>query len=131
MPRNILYQNDYNWGTYKETVILPNIRKYFNKDIIQSPDKFAKHDFFDNETNYEVKSRTNSYRHYPTTMITCDKLIGEKKLILLFNFTDGLYYIEYDEEKFKKYQRKLFSRANISWNEKEHIYIDINDLTKI
>jgi hypothetical protein len=64
-------------------------------------------------------------------MITEDKICGEKKLILLFNFTDGLYFIEYNEERFATYDRQMFSRANIEWNKKSHVYIPIDELQPV
>lgn len=128
---NILYPADYKFGTAQEDLVLPKLKDFFKKEIKKSEDRFAKCDFYDEEYNYEMKSRTNTYNKYPTTMITEDKVFGEKNLIFLFNFTDGLYYIEYDKEKFSKYERKMFSRANLSWNEKSHVYIPIQDLTRV
>jgi glutaredoxin len=107
---------------------------FFHKQITPTEGQYAKYDFFDETTNYEVKSRTNNYSKYPTTMITWNKCCDcdrDKDLILLFNFTDGLYYIKFDEELFKLYQRDMFSRANIAEDEKQHIYIPISHLTPI
>lgn len=129
MPRNILYPEDYKFGTEKEEQVLPKLKEFFKRNVERSECRFCKFDFYDDEYIYEMKSRTNTYNKYPTTMITEDKIREDKKLILLFNFTDGLYYIEYDKEKFANYERKNFSRANIAWNEKSHLYIPINDLT--
>jgi hypothetical protein len=107
------------------------LKTFFKRDIKRSENEKAKHDYYDDEYNYEVKSRTNTYSKYPTTMITENKICGSKKLILLFNFTDGLYYIEHNEEQFAKYERKMFSRAGYKWDEKIHVYIPIKDLTFI
>jgi hypothetical protein len=41
-------------------------------------------------------------RAYPTTIIPVNKIV-DGKLIFLFNFTDGLYYIEYDREIFSNF----------------------------
>lgn len=128
---NILYPADYKFGTAQEDLVLQKIQKFFERDIKKSEDRFAKSDFFDDEYYYELKSRKNTYSKYPTTMITEDKIREDKKLILLFNFTDGLYSIGYDKEKFSKYEKKMFSRVNISWNEKPHVYIPIQDLTRV
>lgn len=131
MPRNVFYPNDYKFGTAQENLVLPKLRDFFKRKIERSNDPFCKFDFYDEEYNYEMKSRKNTYNKYPTTMITEDKISNEKKLILLFNFLDGLYFIEYDKEKFDKYERQMFSRANEEWNKKQHLYIDIKDLTPI
>ena len=128
---NIFYPEDYKFGTEQEDLILPRLKDFFKRDIKKSEDKFAKSDYYDEEYYYEMKSRKNTYNKYPTTMITEDKIRSDKKLILLFNFLDGVYYIQYDKEKFSKYERQLFSRAGFDWNKKPHIYININDLTPI
>lgn len=131
MPRNVFYPADYKFGTDQEDIVLPKLKEFFGREIKKSEDKFAKSDYYDDEYYYEMKSRTNAYSKYPTTMITEDKIREDKKLILLFNFTDGIYYIEYDKEKFDNYERKMFSRAGYKWNEKSHLYIDIKDLQPI
>jgi hypothetical protein len=66
-------------------------------------------------------------------MITRNKTTKptSKQIVLLFNFTDGLYYIEYNQEQFSKYETKMFSRAKQEWDEKEHVYIPIADLKKV
>lgn len=131
MPRNVLYPNDYKFGTAQEDLVLPKLKAFFGREIKKSEDKFAKSDYYDDEYYYEMKSRKVEYNRYPTTMITEDKLRDDKKLVLLFNFTDGMYFIEYDKEKFDKYERQMFSRAGYKWNEKPHLYIDIKDLQPI
>jgi hypothetical protein len=68
---------------------------------------------------------------YPTTMITEDKAVGDKPIVFIFNFTDKVAYIEYNKDKFAKYERRNFSRANLRGDEKPHIYIPIEDLQTI
>jgi hypothetical protein len=123
----------YAFGKKKEEEVLPLITAFFKRDIKQYPNQYDDYDYFDEETEYEVKSRTNSYSKYPTTMITLNKLTKTttKKIVLLFNFTDGLYYIEYSQEQFSKYEVRKFSRAKLEWDEKEHVYIPITDLKKV
>jgi hypothetical protein len=125
------YQQDFIYGIEKENEVVKKIRKFFNRDIKKNAERYAKFDFEDDEYNYELKSRKFNYSKFPTTMITENKLCGQKRLILLFNFTDALYYIEYDEIKFATYERRNFSRAGIDFDRKIHVYIPINDLTKI
>ena len=56
-----------------------------------------------------------------------------KTNVFVFNFVmcdrNEIYYIEYDPVKFSKYERKMFSRAQIQSDEKEYVYIPVNDLT--
>ena len=127
------WEASYKYGKAKELDILPLLRAFFKRDIQQYPNQYDDFDFYDDLTEYEVKSRTNTYSKYPTTMITKNKTEKPtpKKVILLFNFTDGLYYIEYNKEQFSKYQSRLFSRLGEKWDEKLHIYIPIRDLKKV
>jgi len=125
------FPKSYSFGKAKELNLLPTLSNYFKREIKPYPNQYDKHDFYDDEYNYEVKSRTNKYKDYSTTMITANKISGEKKLVFIFNFTDGCYYIEYDKDKFKNYSSQMFSRAGYKWDEKAHIYIPIEDLTKI
>ncbi len=119
------WKQSYTYGKAKEAEILPTIRAFFKREITPYPNQYDDFDFWDEETEYEVKSRTNTYSKYPTTMITLNKTTKptNKQVVLLFNFTDGLYYINYNQEQFSKYEKKMFSRANI--------YIPIVDLKKV
>ena len=130
-----LWINDYNYGVAQELKVLPIIKNFFNKNIQQSPSRTAKHDYFDDESNlYELKSRTNSLRAYPTTMITENKVIGvTDPLYLLFNYTDCLAFIKYDEDAFKNYPRELFGRASggLANVPQPHIKIPIEHLSVI
>lgn len=127
------YPEDYNYGIKNEDRVLDCINLYFNKLIKKCENKYERYDFFDDECIFELKSRKNKYNTYSTTMITANKLEQEinKQLILLFDFTDGLYYIKYDKEQFSKYFKQPFSRCGIKSDEKIHIYIPIRDLIKI
>ena len=127
------WNNSYKYGKVQEEKVYPLIKEYFNApNIVMSKGQYAKYDFIDEFVNYELKSRTNKYAAYETTMITANKVQDStKRLILLFNFTDKLCFIEYDKERFDTYTNSLFSRAGCCWDEKYHIYIPINDLTVI
>ena len=125
------FEESYKYGKAKEEIILPVLKEYFSREIINTTEKYAKYDYYDDSYKYELKSRTNKKNTYPDTMITFNKCTDEFPLILLFNDTDCLCYIEYNKDKFKNYKKKLFSRANIITDEKEHVYIPIEDLTVI
>jgi hypothetical protein len=126
------FKQDYSYGLKKEDQLLPVIKSYFNRDIQKSTNKFEKFDFFDEKYKYELKSRNNSYDKYPTTLICADKVC--KRIIFLFNFTDGLYYIKYRKSKFNMFEKKMFvrnKRDDFNDLEKEYIYIPIEYLKKI
>jgi hypothetical protein len=128
------YRQSYRFGKEQEKKVHPYLKEFFKRDIIATTGQYDKYDFYDETANYELKSRTNAYAKYPDTMITMNKCCNcdkDKDLYLLFNFTDGLYYIQFDEEKFAPYRREMFSRADRTDDEKEHIFIPIRDLSPI
>lgn len=125
------WEKSYQFGKMKEQAIYPIILEFFKKAIVKQDARWARKDYKDEDTDYELKSRTFAMNKYDTTMITSNKLNSNRNLILLFNYTDCLAYIKYDKEKFKNYDTKPFSRAYKKSDEKDHIYIPISDLTII
>ena len=89
------------FGTQQEIKLLPIISKFFDEEIKHHTNKFDKFDYQSLTTNYELKSRTNTYKKYTTTYIPKTKLylLDNKKTIFIFNFIDGIYYIDYSENK--------------------------------
>ena len=127
----VTWKESYKYGKRQEKALLPIIQEYFGKEVMKNQDRYAKYDFTDGKFNYELKSRTNKMKQYPTTMITRNKVEGNdanKDLILLFNYTDCLAYIQYEAEQFKNYTTENFSRLGVSWDEKPHLYIPIEHL---
>lgn len=118
------FVNRYAVGKASEEAILPTLIKYFARDITATTDKYNKFDFKCEQYNYELKTRTNCLKQYSTTMIGSNKL--ETNSVLLFKFTDCLAYIQYDADKFAKYEKRLFTKYDTE--PIEHTYIDIKDL---
>lgn len=130
------FKYDYMNGIKNEDIVYNVlINKFSNDNIKKCKNKFSKFDFEGDKTLYELKTRNNYYNSYPTTLIAYDKIINtSKKQIFIFKFIDGIYYIEYDETKFKNYEKKYFRRnIRLDYNdiEKIYIYIPIKDLIKI
>lgn len=119
------FMRDYNFGREQEIVLLPRLNEFFKDDIKPTTDKFHKYDFEGSKYVYELKSRTCKFESYPTTLLPADKVIKTKKQIFLFNFTNGLYYIEYDEEAWKHIEVASFRRFRIGVNDLEKPYYHI------
>jgi len=127
------YKKDYIFGKEKEDEVLNLIKKKFNENIIKSSYRYEKYDYKDDNYFYELKSRNNKYSDYPTTLIEKAKIFTDN-IIFLFNFTDGLYYIEYNEEVFNTFACKEFCRhKRFDYNDKPrpYYYIPIEKLKKI
>lgn len=119
------FMRDYYFGRQQEIVLLPRLNEFFKDDIKPTTDKFHKYDFEGSKYIYELKSRNCTMEQYPTTLLPADKVIKTKKQIFLFNFTNGLYYIEYDEEVWKDIAVLSFRRFRIGVNDLEKPYYHI------
>jgi len=125
---------EYKRGIDSEKEVLPIIIDYFKRDIKATKERYSKYDYYDLEYKYELKTRTNKYNSFPTTIIETNKIIENFKIIFLFRFTDGLYFIEYEKELFNTFEKQLYIRNNPTIQtpiKKEHIFIPIDKLTKI
>jgi hypothetical protein len=129
------YENDYLWGEAQQRKIFPVLEKKWKS--LRQQSRYAKYDALSEHVNMEIKSRKNlRCNSYPTTLLTMNKISDTTKTnVFIFNFVfdmakdmSEIYYIEYDEEKFSKYEKKMFSRANIKADEKEYVYIPVGDL---
>jgi hypothetical protein len=87
------------------------------------------------KTFAEVKKRNNTKDKYPTTMVGQNKFLKAKEyydkgynILFCFEFTDGLYYYEYCDEKL---ETKLGGRRDRDRPEfKNYVYIDVKKLKK-
>jgi hypothetical protein len=124
--------NDLEFGLAKEAEVIKRLSEHFCDDIVKTEDKFCKYDAYGKINKYEIKSRRNKKDAYPTTIIPAHKTM-EGDLYFVFNFTDGLYYIKYDDEKFSKYEtRKIGTyRMGARYNPLDHFCIPVGDLSKI
>lgn len=105
------YHQDYLFGKQQENKILPIISKFFNEEIVIHNERYSTFDFESKTALYELKSRNVNYKTYPTTIIAKDKIKElDKKYVFLFNFKDGLYYIEYETLLFNQFELKPFKR---------------------
>jgi hypothetical protein len=84
----------------------------------------------------EVKKRSNAKDKYPTTMIGENKFLKAKEyydkgynILFCFEFTDGIYYYQYCDEKL---EMKIGGRRDRDRPEfKNYVYIDIKKLKSL
>tara|TARA_R110000868_G_scaffold199001_1_gene445587 strand:+ start:59 stop:454 length:396 start_codon:yes stop_codon:yes gene_type:complete len=126
---------DYRFGKTQEQRCLDRIRRYFGEDIIPTNDPYCKWDYENSHSIYEMKSRNVSSNTYLDVMINYSKIQPIRKpQYFLFNFTDGLFFIKYDEKLFMDFELKLFKReGRTDYNDKPEVvcHILIKYLTKI
>ena len=132
--RNSL-QNDIQFGLASETVVLKRLEKHFGEIITKTMNKFAKYDGISATKNYEIKTRRNSKRKYPTTIISSNKIEGavDGGVVFAFQFVDCLCYIVYNEKDFHNFKRReiTYFRDGIKPKPVNHIEIPIEQLIEI
>jgi hypothetical protein len=127
---------DYATGTNAEKQLLPIFNRFF-KTVFSPTDKYDSFDFTSPTHQLELKTRTNKCNQYPTTMVPKSKLDAipsTKKTIFAFNFTDGLYYIEYDPTLFKTFETNEFQRTDRQDHtdrKQPYLYIPVKHLLPI
>jgi hypothetical protein len=96
-------------------------------------------DFYDEAADLfiEFKSRTNSKDKYPTTMVGFNKVKwlkdnGKNKAKFVFKFTDGYFDIDYELDKFSRFDVKEGGRYDRGRAEiSKYIWIPILALVSI
>jgi hypothetical protein len=131
------YENDYIWGEEQQRKIKAILDGTW-ENLKEQP-RYAKYDMISDKVQLEIKSRKGiRWNKYNETLLTMNKIdeVTTTETIFVFNFVYDLaldkkeiFYIKYDREKFSKYRKAMFSRANIKSDEKEYVYIPIEDLT--
>jgi hypothetical protein len=124
---------DIAFGTQYEIPIIARLERLFGETILKAEDRYSLFDAYSEKTKYEIKSRRNKYADYPTTIVAVDKTKTAGRLVFVFHFLDGLYYIEFNKERWAKYEIKNVSafRSGGNRTDKPHFFIDIKDLTEI
>ena len=129
------YSNDYKYGMSQEKKVLKIIRHFWNKpNIEKTKDQYSTYDFEDENNFYELKSRKFPSYKFETTMIATGKFQTKKSQILLFDFTDGLYYIKYNPDEFANFTTQLYQsedRIGMRGNNREYVFIPVNRLIRI
>lgn len=110
---------------------------FFNDNFIKTSN-FHPLDFEGDKYLLEIKTRTNRYDKYPTSLIPASKINyckkQNKETYFIFIFTDSTYYIKYDEQLFKTFDIKPFKRCDrIDHTDKlqNYYYIPIKNLSKL
>jgi hypothetical protein len=123
-------ENDLNNYLYEKSVqyeydVLPFLNRVFiDSNIIRSNNRYSKYDFVDLNSCYffELKTNTYSFNSYDNAVINCDKLTYPY-LLLIFGYNENYYdvvskvfkskviyyYIFYDENKFKHFNKRYIT----------------------
>ena len=109
------FKEDYSKGLEAQKKLLPILQDFFKDETIkETTNNFCSHDYIGFNKKLELKSRFIKHNQYPTAMIGYNKLPTtetEEKFIIIYNYQDGIYYIEYNKEQFNKYDKNFFQRT--------------------
>jgi hypothetical protein len=131
----LLNTSDHEFGFSEEAKLEETIATYFNTKLTKLS-RFHKFDFITEDKVFiELKSRRFKHDRYPTTMVGLDKfkyLAPHQTALFIFNFTDGIYYYEYNQNSILAFEIRLGGRTNRGCVEqKEYVYIPITQLNKM
>lgn len=127
------FKADYAFGKASENSILNQLNLFFKDNIKLSEDKYSAYDYAGDKYIYELKSRTNKYADFPTSLLPINKVFTNNQ-VFLFKFTDGLYYIYYEKSLFDTFECQMFARnRRMDYSDKpqNYYFIPIRHLKKI
>ncbi len=131
-------KEDSAFGKESELANLKILRRYFKCDDLKLTSEFCLFDYVSSKYNIEIKRRTCSYYSFFTTYIESNKLVerDNKETIFVFDFEDGLYYINYSQNKefidsIKPTKITIKKKTSNHNEERTVIEIPINNLHKI
>lgn len=126
---------DIKFGILNEIKSEKYIKEYFKQESLTKLSNYHQFDFEGNDAFFEIKSRRNLSKKYPTTMIGYNKIelamkTNDKDVYFIFEFIDGSYYYKFnkdDEHIIKKGGRS--DRGRFEY--KLYCYISVEKLIKI
>jgi hypothetical protein len=126
---------DINFGDLNEKKSEQYIKEYFKQESLIKLPKNHQFDYAGSDSFFEIKSRRNLSKKYPTTMIGYNKIelamkTNDKDVYFIFEFIDGSYYYKFnkdDEHIIKKGGRS--DRGRFEY--KLYCFISIDKLIKI
>lgn len=133
------FRADYSFGMDGEQNALPKLRNYLqDPDLVKTVSQYAPFDFESTSFVVELKTRICRSGSYPTTLVPYSKILAGleegRKVVFAFQFTDGLFVIPYDVEKFKDFKVEPFKRdARVDKVDVKQLYcfIPTEALTKV
>jgi hypothetical protein len=133
------FASDYAFGTANEIPAMAKLEKFLETKLIRRGGKHVI-DYDNNDKIFaEIKTRRIHSKEHRTTLVGANKVDEAKNnpgktYWFFYDYTDGLYGIKYNEEKFRKYERGEFTRgAREDYHNRpqEVVFIPIRDLMPI
>ena len=132
---------DLKFGLSQEEIIHRQLESHFNIKLDKTK-KYDLVDFVNDDYIFELKCRRVYRMSYPTTMIGQNKIdymlsmkSKGKKCFCVFNFINGLYYIELTDDNIKLLNMGLYGgrsdRGDNEYKKNGYCYIPSQSLTKI
>lgn len=135
---NRCVQDDLNYGHTNENEILSLLNSIFSDTFRHTRELHGPYCNYDFEGNsgkkIEMKSRRIKHDAFSETIIPVHKCKNRNSPnVFVFQFIDGIYYIEYDSDKFDNdYEIKnIVSRRKDKFEDKPHYFIPVCDLIKM
>jgi len=130
-------QDDLKYGYANESKMLELLNSTFSDTFRNTKELHGEYCNYDFEGSsgkkIEMKSRRNKYADFSKTIIPVHKCKNANSPnVFVFQFTDGAYYIEYDEDEFNSYEIKnIVSNRKNKCENKPHYFIPIGDLIRM
>ena len=131
-----ILNRDLEYGLSREDGVIMKLAEHFGEDIRKVGSQYSPFDAESDTARYEIKCRRLNSRAFSTTLIGVNKIRNtpkDKPFRLVFGFNDGIYYLEYNKERFDTYDIAPveYVRCNGARYSTDHYYIPVADLIAV
>ena len=128
------------FGVEAEGIIKPILEKYTG--VLDTTPQYDNFDFVNEIFTIELKTRRNSKNKFYDTIIgkckfdKADEILSDnpdKRILFVFNFTDGIWYWEYNSNVARSFGERVIKRRDLGPNYKGQLYklIPVNILKDV
>ena len=107
-------KEDLIYGKNNERDVLPLLEKFFNEPLEKTENEMDTTDFVGHTIDMELKSRRIPHNKYATALVGENKILARDKsryYYVVWKYTDGLFYLKYDEELWNTFKVEEFQRG--------------------
>ena len=125
----MIWEENLKFGQLQEDEIKDYLGEIFPNLIHHKKNKFAIFDFENEDYLIEYKTRNLDHDRYDKFFMSEQKrkhaLKADKKVLWIFKYNDGLFYINFDEHK-EQFKNMPLKRVETKFGTRHNLEIDIN-----
>ena len=129
MNKQQIINQELKFGVEAEGIIKPILEKYTG--LLDTTPQYDNFDFVSDQFTIELKTRRNTKAKFYDTIIgkckfeKAEEILRDRpdmRILFVFNFTDGIWYWEYDAKVANNFGERLIKRRDLGPSYKGQMY---------